>query len=233
MPECLRVHLGSAAVAGGNPRRSAGGRQRLRPWSSSTRRTAPSASRASPVQFANEAPPVRRAARARRRHRVDAARDRLHVGGHRRAEGSGRDLLSSRSVSQYSQSSQSAAVSTVDRRHWRLAHGSPAHAVRGSPRSRRRPSAPPPSAPRGPPAVTSTSSSMRTPMPCHAGVDVLEVVGDVEAGLDGEHHAGLERARGVAAALVEADVVHVHAEPVAGAVHVHRLVELLLDDFVG
>ena len=57
----------------------------------------------------------------------------------------------------------------------------------------------------------------------------VEVVGDVEAGLDGEHHAGLERARRVAL-LVEADVMDVHAEPVAGAVHVHRLVEFLLLD---
>src|SRR2546428_13866727 len=42
---------------------------------------------------------------------------------------------------------------------------------------------------------------------------------DVEPGLDGEDHAGLERARGALHPVV-ADVVHVHAEPVAGAVQV-------------
>src|SRR2546423_2986614 len=42
---------------------------------------------------------------------------------------------------------------------------------------------------------------------------------DVEPGLDGEDHAGLEGARGAVHPVV-ADVVHVHAEPVAGAVHV-------------
>ena len=46
---------------------------------------------------------------------------------------------------------------------------------------------------------------------------------DVQAGLDGEDHAGLERARGAVEAIV-ADVVHVHAEPVSGAVHVELTV---------
>ena len=55
---------------------------------------------ASPVQFANEAPdgPPRRPG-ARRRHRADAAGDRLHVGGDRGAEGGGGDLLTARGVS--------------------------------------------------------------------------------------------------------------------------------------
>src|SRR3990167_1911867 len=54
----------------------------------------------------------------------------------------------------------------------------------------------------------------------------------VEAGLDGQDHAGLEPAR-LPLDLVGADVVDVHAEPVPGAVHeelavvVHR--ERLLD----
>src|SRR5712664_989902 len=46
---------------------------------------------------------------------------------------------------------------------------------------------------------------------------------DVETGLDGEDHAGLEGARGAVHAVI-ADVVHVHAEPVAGAVHVELAV---------
>src|SRR5438552_7688829 len=46
---------------------------------------------------------------------------------------------------------------------------------------------------------------------------------EVETGLDGQHHAGLERAR-LAVDAVVTDVVHVHAEPVAGAVHVELAV---------
>ena len=55
MPQRLRVHLGAAAVAGRDPRRSAGDRQRLRPASSSIPRTATFRVTASPVQFGNEA----------------------------------------------------------------------------------------------------------------------------------------------------------------------------------
>src|SRR5262245_12244600 len=61
--------------------------------------------------------------------------------------------------------------------------------------------------------------------------DVVGVGGDVQSGLDGEHHAGLERARRVAE-LVLPDVVHVAAEPVAGAVHVEALVLLVFDHLV-
>ena len=41
---------------------------------------------------------------------------------------------------------------------------------------------------------------------------------DVDAGLDGHHHARLQHAP-LVADLVVADVVHIHAEPVAGPVH--------------
>src|SRR5688572_18117732 len=41
---------------------------------------------------------------------------------------------------------------------------------------------------------------------------------DVDAGLDGQRHAGLEHAP-LVADLVVTDVVHVHAQPMAGAVH--------------
>ncbi|HSQ00026.1 MAG TPA: hypothetical protein VL049_22610 [Candidatus Dormibacteraeota bacterium] len=61
-------------------------------------------------------------------------------------------------------------------------------------------------------------------------IDVLEMVGDVEGRLDRQHHAGLEHA-GAVGLLVEPDV-HVHAQPVAGAVHVDGLAELLLDDLL-
>src|SRR5471032_2002058 len=47
--------------------------------------------------------------------------------------------------------------------------------------------------------------------------------GDVNARLDRQHHAGLEHAPFIAD-LVVADVVHVHTEPVAGAVHEELLV---------
>ena len=78
-----------------------------------------------------------------------------------------------------------------------------------------------------PSAVTRMSSSMRTPMPRNSG-GTVRVRGDVEPGLDGEHHAGRERARR-AVLRVDADVVHVHAQPVAGAVHVELLVGARLD----
>ena len=83
-----------------------------------------------------------------------------------------------------------------------------------------------------PSGVTSTSSSMRTPMPCHAGSMSVRWSAMYSPGSMVSTMPGSSGARGVAL-LVEADVVHVHAEPVAGAVHVHRLVELLLDDLVG
>ena len=46
-----------------------------------------------------------------------------------------------------------------------------------------------------PVAVTSTSSSMRTPMPRQRASTRSSSGGDVEAGLDRQHHARLERAR--------------------------------------
>ena len=52
---------------------------------------------------------------------------------------------------------------------------------------------------------------------------------DVDAGLDGQAHAGLEHAP-LVADLVVADVVHVHAEPVTGAMHVEVPVGAVLDE---
>ena len=72
-------------------------------------------------------------------------------------------------------------------------------------------------------AVTSTSSSMRTPM-FQKRFGTLSRRADVEARLDGEHHAGLQLARTCPSMHVVAGVVHVQAEPVAGAVHVELLV---------
>src|SRR5690349_11997928 len=58
-----------------------------------------------------------------------------------------------------------------------------------------------------------------------ADADALELLrgaggsrGDVDARLDGERHARFEHAP-LVADLVVADVVHVHAQPMAGAVH--------------
>src|SRR5207244_1885814 len=56
----------------------------------------------------------------------------------------------------------------------------------------------------------------------HEG-DGLAVGIEVEAGLDGDDHAGLEDARAAVDAVV-ADVVDVHADPVPGAVHVELAV---------
>ena len=55
--------------------------------------------------------------------------------------------------------------------------------------------------------------------------------GEVQPGLDGQGHARLEHAP-VAADLVVADVVHVHAEPVTGPVHVVLRVGAFLDERV-
>jgi hypothetical protein len=79
-----------------------------------------------------------------------------------------------------------------------------------------------------PARVTSTSSSMRMPMPHHFFGDAARARRDVEAGLDRQHHARLEHAP-LVADLVVADVVHVHAQPVAGAVHVEAAVGAVLD----
>ena len=54
-------------------------------------------------------------------------------------------------------------------------------------------------------------------------VDAGFVGRDVEAGFDGDDHAGFEDARFVVDAIV-ADIVHVEPEPVAGLVHVEALV---------
>ena len=59
---------------------------------------------------------------------------------------------------------------------------------------------------------------MRMPMPWNLFGTPRRAGRDVDAGLDGQRHARLEHAPFVAD-LVVADVVHVHAEPVAGAVH--------------
>ena len=72
---------------------------------------------------------------------------------------------------------------------------------------------------------------MRTPMPRHSGGTLSLSLRDVDARLDREHHARLERAR-LAAEVVVADVVHVHAEPVAGLVHEERLVRLVLHELL-
>ena len=58
------------------------------------------------------------------------------------------------------------------------------------------------------------------------------VVRQIEPRLHGQHHAGFQLAP-VAVVLVGADVVHVHAQPVAGAVHVIGLVRLVLDQILG
>ncbi len=62
---------------------------------------------------------------------------------------------------------------------------------------------------------------MRMPRPRNSG-GTRRVGGDVEAGLDRQHHPGRKRARR-AALRVKAHVVHIQAQPVAGAVHVERL----------
>src|SRR5918995_2708283 len=59
--------------------------------------------------------------------------------------------------------------------------------------------------------------------------DALRAGGNVDAGLDGQRHSGLEHAP-LLADLVVADVVHVHAEPVAGAMHEEAPVRALLDE---
>ena len=71
-----------------------------------------------------------------------------------------------------------------------------------------------------------------------ADADALEAIGsvfglapEVEAWLDGEYHSLLQD-DGVLTVLVDPGVVNVEAEPVRGAVHVVRLVLLLLNDVV-
>src|SRR5882757_33494 len=64
-----------------------------------------------------------------------------------------------------------------------------------------------------------------------ARVDAGGIRRDVQARLDRHHHAGLERAR-LAIQLVAADVVHVHAEPVAGAVHIELAMLARIDQFL-
>src|SRR5260221_13254512 len=70
-----------------------------------------------------------------------------------------------------------------------------------------------------------------------AHADVPEWLGnvvrraDVKARLDGEHHAGPQLAP-LALLHVVACVVHVEAEPVAGAVHVELLVRVVLEHLV-
>src|SRR5215831_16603343 len=59
----------------------------------------------------------------------------------------------------------------------------------------------------------------------------LAVGVEVEAGLDGEHHTGLEHAR-LPVDPVVADVVHVHAEPVPSAVHVELAIVVHGERFV-
>lgn len=61
--------------------------------------------------------------------------------------------------------------------------------------------------------------------------DVLIVRGDVDARLDGQRHADFQHAP-FAADLVLADVMYIHAQPVAGAVHVKRLIGFAGDQFV-
>ena len=82
----------------------------------------------------------------------------------------------------------------------------------------------------GLPSVTTTSSSMRTPMPHHSRRTSLLPGGDVDAGLDGGDHARLQQPP-LVADLVLADVVHVHAEPMPDAVHEEPAVGAVLDQF--
>jgi len=101
-----------------------------------------------------------------------------------------------------------------------------------------------------PVGVTMASSSMRMPMWWNCS-GTPGAGAHVDAGLDGEHHAGLQNARGpvdqrfagegvlplVALAQlggfgVGAAVVHVHAQPVTGAVHVKLKVGALLDHVI-
>ena len=82
----------------------------------------------------------------------------------------------------------------------------------------------------GLPSVTTTSSSMRTPMPRHSRRTSLLPGGDVDAGLDGGDHARLQQSP-LVADLVLADVVHVHAEPMPDAVHEEAAVSAVLDQF--
>src|SRR5688572_9664830 len=63
-------------------------------------------------------------------------------------------------------------------------------------------------------------------------VVVEDRVAEVEPRLDGEHHARRERDRLALRVDVEADVVHVEAEPMARAVHVERLERLLRDELL-
>ena len=96
-------------------------------------------------------------------------------------------------------------------------------------RSRPDPSAAPPVSTSLPSRVTATSSSMRTPMFHQRLATPLRAGGNVDARLDRHHHAGLEHAP-LLADLVVADVVHVHAEPVTGAMHEEAAVGAFLDE---
>jgi hypothetical protein len=62
--------------------------------------------------------------------------------------------------------------------------------------------------------------------------DLLVSGRHVQSRLDGHDHAGLEHPP-LAPDLVVADVVHIHAQPVTGAVHVELAVAPLLDDGAG
>src|SRR6185437_14192545 len=67
--------------------------------------------------------------------------------------------------------------------------------------------------------------------------NVPEALGDVVGGtnvgsrLDGQHHSGSEAHR-LASFAIRSGVVHVHAEPMPGTVHVETLVGALLEDCV-
>ena len=75
----------------------------------------------------------------------------------------------------------------------------------------------------GSPRVTTTSSSMRMPMPRHFARHALGIRRDVDARFDRDDHAGFEFAE-LAIDAVVADVVHVEAEPMPGLVHVETAI---------
>ena len=55
---------------------------------------------------------------------------------------------------------------------------------------------------------------------------------NVQTGLDGQRHAGLQGYPGVVPCLVSTGIMHVEAQPMAGAVHVERLVGFTFDQSV-
>lgn len=73
-----------------------------------------------------------------------------------------------------------------------------------------------------------------------ADADALEGIGGgdvvvgvkVEAGFDGEDHAGAEDAGAALGVVVSASIVHIEAEPMGGTVHIEGFISACDDQFV-